>query len=1483
MPDLHLRVVGAGVTREVVVAVEPTHTVGELATALACHLGVGGMPALLRSGRRLDPGAPAGRSGLVCGDVLTLDGATHGPEPTSPGVGDDRVVTVDVVAGPESGRACVVGVPGRCSIGRGDDVTIRLADPTVSRRHAVVEVDRTGRVTVEPCGRPANGVLVDALEIAGATPVGPTDVVSLGATRLSIRPLPTDRSPAADHFARIDVHRTPYRPPIVRERATDPIGPIPEHPEPRRLQLIGVLAPVAAGVVMWAFTRQVQFLALTLVSPVVLLGSTVEDRRSGRRAARARVAAFRADLVARRRRFEQLRDDERVERLRASPDLADLIRRAELRTTDLWARGRDAPDFLSVRLGLGPDTVRFPIELERGGADDLRAEALAAVAGLDRLDDVPVTVDLVEDRVFALHGPAEIVDGVAASLLVQAAVLHSPEDLVVAGAIAADRPFDWLRWLPHARSVTSPLAGDHLVRTPDATGALVDRLIDVATHRRAGGAPAWPRLLVLVDARSVPDAARMSQLLDLLPGAGISILWSAPTPVDVPRQAGRTLAVQWSATGAMRGRSWSTDPEIPDRQVELDHLRPGLADRAARALAPLRDASTASLATTIPRLAPLLDVLGVGRPTTAWVLDRWEHRPAGGLRFPIGIGADGPLELDLVEDGPHTLIGGTSGSGKSELLQSMVASLAAHHPPTRLNFLFVDYKGGAFAQAFDRLPHAVGSVTDLSPELASRALVSLRAEVHRRMALLEGRAKDLDELLAIAPDAAPASLVIVVDEFATLVREIPEFVAGIVDVAQRGRSLGIHLVLATQRPTGSVNDNILANTNLRLSLRLLDRAESSAVLGASDAAEIPVPLRGRGFVRLGPRRLVELQTAFGGAPLVAAAERPPVLVVPFVATDDSPRAAAPEVAAGPTQLDAVVDAVVAADRRLGLPPPHRPWQPVLPDLVLLDDVLDAEGLDDVRAVPGRFVAFGLLDAPERQEQRPAVVDLEDGGGLLVFGSGGAGATTLLRTIAASVGHGFGSQVGDGAVDDVVVVAFDVAGRGLAGLRALPHVTAVVTGDDPEALTRQLLLLDAEVARRRRRCAAAGAEHAAESAREHPDTPPRVVVLIDGFGSLAGTLFDAPGAVGGDDWSERIVRLVVDGRQVGIHVVITADRRAAVPARIHAAVANRLILRHADDASALDHGVPADLVRRLRPGRGLLHGSAFVQIASVSSDPSARSQHEALADRARRASSAGRPRGPLFRSAPLPERVEPATVAPITDGGIVLGLADVTGEPVTVDRSGSLTVCGPPRSGRSTALAAVLAGLVDGTTAGTPVDVLVVGPPTSPLRRTGHVGVRTAFGGDVVPALQRFVDEVANGGPDLRRVLVVDDADALDGPGHLDVLEHLVRLPDLALVVSMESRSMTGFTVSPLVGPARRARRLLVLQPDDPAELLQATGVRIRLRPGLTMPPGRGVLLAERVPTVVQVVDALGARPSAGREHCWSRSVTPHRYSRVDVP
>ena len=258
----------------------------------------------------------------------------------------------------------------------------------------------------------------------------------------------------------------------------------------------------------------------------------------------------------------------------------------------------------------------------------------------------------------------------------------------------------------------------------------------------------------------------------------------------------------------------------------------------------------------------LVALTGPGALSERQLAATWRARRGRTPQAVVGMTADGTVELDLVRDGPHALVAGTTGSGKSELLRSLVAALALGSSPEDLTFLLVDYKGGSAFDACADLPHVVGVITDLDDHLAERALRSLGAELRRREALLrEAGVGDLAAYREHDIEEPLARLVVVIDEFATLAAELPEFLRALVGVAQRGRSLGVHLVLATQRPGHAISDDIRANTNLRIALRVQDPAESVDVVGTTTASRLPRRRPGRAVVRLGADEELVMQTA----------------------------------------------------------------------------------------------------------------------------------------------------------------------------------------------------------------------------------------------------------------------------------------------------------------------------------------------------------------------------------------------------------------------------------------------------------------------------------------------------------------------------------------------------------------------------------------------------------------------------------------------
>ncbi|MCP9979880.1 hypothetical protein LUX32_21525 [Actinomadura madurae] len=398
-------------------------------------------------------------------------------------------------------------------------------------------------------------------------------------------------------------------------------------------------------------------------------------------------------------------------------------------------------------------------------------------------------------------------------------------------------------------------------------------------------------------------------------------------------------------------------------------------------------------------------------PTADHVLQSWNRTGGRTTRVPVGLDSGGRHEVDLRVDGPHGLIAGTTGAGKSELLQTLIASLAVANRPDEMTFVLIDYKGGAAFKDCARLPHTVGMVTDLDGHATERALESLAAELRRREEiLLDAGAKDVDDYddLRPADPGLPAMprLVLVIDEFAAMVTELPDFVAGLVDIGRRGRSLGVHLILATQRPAGVVTADIRANTNLRIALRVTDPDESTDVLDSPEAAQISKATPGRCYIRSGASAPHPVQSArIGGRRPGAGAGSggPTVLPLPWQglghplpAPGGGGAGTAAETPA--TDLGVLVQAVDEAARRAGIARQPSPWLNPLPERIALAPRTAAGGsVVDVPPVP-----FGVTDLPAVQSREELALDLTSGGHLYIAGSAQSGRSTALRTIAGSL-------------------------------------------------------------------------------------------------------------------------------------------------------------------------------------------------------------------------------------------------------------------------------------------------------------------------------------------------------------------------------------------------------------------------------------------------------------------------------------------------
>ncbi|UBU18784.1 hypothetical protein LCN96_06120 [Nonomuraea gerenzanensis] len=614
--------------------------------------------------------------------------------------------------------------------------------------------------------------------------------------------------------------------------------------------------------------------------------------------------------------------------------------------------------------------------------------------------------------------------------------------------------------------------------------------------------------------------------------------------------------------------------------------------------------------------------MGLTVPTGAELAARWGAR--GSTEALIGVGPDGPFSVDLRLDGPHGLIAGTTGAGKSELLQTLICSLAVANRPDQLTFVLIDYKGGAAFKECVRLPHTVGMVSDLDGHLTQRALDSLAAEIRRRERLLAAAgAKDIEDYTG----AGMPRLVLIIDEFAALVAELPDFVAGLVDIARRGRSLGIHLILATQRPAGVVTADIQANTSLRIALRVTEPAESADVIDLPDAAHISKSTPGRCYVRSGVGAAVAVQTARvgGRSPVTppaagdgAAGDRSPgggspgggvrVLDVGWGALGKAlpPPPRPEEEDSAITDLTLVADALIEAARLAGVPAQPSPWLDPLPTHLVLDLPATPPAAGEVEPLP-----FGITDRPWAQDRSPLALDVAHGGHLLIAGAARSGRSTALRTIA-------GSIAAHACPEDVHLHAVDCGSGALLPLVAMPHCGAVVTRDQLDRVERLLTRLRAEVGRRQQLLAEAGHASLAEY-RQSGHRLPWLVFMLDRWEGFVAAFenYDYGRLI------EAVLQLLREGPAVGLRAVVSSDRSGLL-GQVSTVFDDRLLLRLSDGTDYGLAGFPLKGLPAVMPaGRALSmgeHGIVEHHIALLAADPAGPAQVAALQSLARAAAS-----------------------------------------------------------------------------------------------------------------------------------------------------------------------------------------------------------------------------------------------------------------------
>ncbi|MCX4697511.1 type VII secretion protein EccCa [Streptomyces sp. NBC_01373] len=999
----------------------------------------------------------------------------------------------------------------------------------------------------------------------------------------------------------------------------------------------------------------------------------------------------------------------------------------------VWERRPGDEDFAQVRIGLGAQGLASALVAPESAPveqlEPLTAGAMQRFLAVhSTLDDLPMAVSLRAFYHVTISGDPQSVRSSARAMAGSLAALHSPEDLII--VVAAGREalphWEWTKWLPHVQA-PGAVDGAGSRRLIDSDSRELENLLATRLtgrprfHPNAAPLPEEPHIVVVLDGLSLPPDSVLANPEGL---QGVTVL--EVVPGELTGAGGElSIVVRPEALHLESGHGvvYEGTPDVLSYES---------AEALARQLAPLRMAAGGD--DDEPLLANLefTDLLNLGDAASVDTKRTWRPRSlAERLRVPIGLGEDGrPVMLDLKEAaqegmGPHGLCVGATGSGKSELLRTLVLGLAVTHSSETLNFVLADFKGGATFAGMAQMPHVAAVITNLADDLTlvDRMGDSIRGELNRRQEMLRDAGNyanihDYEKARAAGAPLQPIpSLVLVIDEFSELLTAKPDFIEMFVQIGRIGRSLGVHLLLASQRLEEGRLRGLETYLSYRIGLRTFSAAESRAAIGVPDAYELPnVP--GSGILKHGTGEMVRFKAAYvsgvyrsgpqrsalSGGPLPV--DRRPVLFtaaevpVQYVAVPQQRPSAADDPQVDDALADTVLDVVVRRLEAQG-PAAHQVWLPPLDSPPSLDALLPG-----LTAVQGRgltqpgyegagrlVVPVGLLDKPFEQRRDPLWIDFSGAAGhMQIIGGPQSGKSTLLRTLISSFALTHTPH-------EVQFYGLDFGGGGMVAVAGLPHVGGVASRLDPERVRRTVAEVYGVLTRREEYFRSAGipsiGDFRARRARGEISVTDQpwgdVFLVIDGWGNFR-TEYDTLEPI--------VLDLAARGLGYGIHVVLSASRSMEVRSNLKDHLMNRLELRLGDPMdSDMDRKVAANVPAGV-PGRGQspqkLHFMAAVpRIDGLTSDTELSEATAALATEVTRHWQA--PGAPEVRLLP---REYPAAQLPPGDRfpqrGVAFALDEDNLEPVFVDfeQDPFFLVFGESESGKSNLLRLMIKQLTE---------------------------------------------------------------------------------------------------------------------------------------------------------------------------------------------